>query len=101
METKYLIEVEQFCTVNNIELSFVSSLHESGLIQFEKQEERVFLHRDQIRQLEKLVCFHYDLDINLEGIEAISHLLLQIDEMQHEITSLKNRLRVFSLPEED
>lgn len=101
METKYLIEVEQFCAGNNVELSFVTTLHKSGLIELEEQKEGVFLHRDQIRQLEKLVCFHYDLDINLEGIEAISHLLQQIDKMQHEITSLKNRLRIFSLPEED
>lgn len=101
METKYLIEVEQFCTVNNIELSFVSSLQESGLIQFERQDEAMFIRHDQIRQLEKLVCFHYDLDINLEGIEAISHLLQRMDEMQHEITILKNRLRVFNSPEED
>ncbi len=101
METKYLIEIEQFCTVNNIELSFISSLHESGLIQLEIQDEGKFLRRDQIGQLEKLVCFHYDLDINIEGIEAITHLLQRIDEMQHEIKSLKNRLRIFGRLEED
>lgn len=101
METKYLIEIEQFCAGNNIELSFISSLHESGLIQLEIQDEGKYLRRDQIGQLEKLVCFHYDLDINIEGIEAITHLLQRIDEMQHEIKSLKNRLRVVDLPEED
>ena len=36
METKYLIEKEQFCSGTNIELLFASSLHESGLIQLEK-----------------------------------------------------------------
>lgn len=101
METKYLIEIEQFCAGNNIELSFISSLHESGLIQLEIQDEGKYLRRDQIGQLEKLVCFHYDLDINIEGIEAITHLLQRIDELQHEIKSLKNRLRVVDLPEED
>jgi hypothetical protein len=35
---------------------------------------------------------HYDLDINLEGIEAITSLLNRVKSMQEEIRELRNRL---------
>jgi hypothetical protein len=39
-----------------------------------------------------MVHLHYDLDINIEGIEAISHLLDRVDNLQRELITLKNRL---------
>jgi hypothetical protein len=41
------------------------------------------------------VRLHYDLDINLEGIEAITYLLNRVKNMQAEIIALKNRLRLY------
>jgi hypothetical protein len=38
---------------------------------------------------------HYDLDINLEGIEAITCLLDRVRSMQEEIRELRNRLGVY------
>jgi hypothetical protein len=38
------------------------------------------------------VRLHYDLDINIEGIETINHLLEKIEEMQREIAHLKNKI---------
>jgi hypothetical protein len=35
---------------------------------------------------------HQDLDINLEGIDAISHLLKRMHDMQRELNMLKNKL---------
>lgn len=95
METKYLIAIDEFCASNNIEISFVNSLQQSGLIEFTSENETLFIQQEQLPLLEKIVCFHYDLDINIEGIEAISHLLDQIVEMKDEIHILKNRLRFF------
>ncbi len=92
METKYLIAIDKFCASHDIEISFVNSLQQSGLIELTLQNESLFIQQEQLPILEKIVCFHYDLDINIEGIEAISHLLEQIDEMKDEIHTLKNRL---------
>jgi hypothetical protein len=33
---------------------------------------------------------HYDLDINIEGIETINHLLEKIDLLQKEILQLRS-----------
>jgi len=45
--------------------------------------------------LEKFVRFYYELDINLEGIETISHLLERVNALQDELTMLKNRLGIY------
>ncbi|WP_369411897.1 chaperone modulator CbpM [Chryseolinea lacunae] len=42
-----------------------------------------------------MIHFHFDLDINLECIEAIIHLLNRTDEMQKKITWRTNRFKVY------
>jgi hypothetical protein len=49
----------------------------------------------QINAIEKLITFHYDLDINIEGIHAISNLLNTIDNLQSELKELKNKLNFY------
>ncbi len=95
MQTEHLIAVNEFCTNHNIEVSFISSLQETGLIEIAFVEETAFLDADQLQQVEKFIRFYYDLDINLEGIETITHLLRRMDAMQDEITSLRNRLSLY------
>ena len=97
METKNLISTDEFCALYNVEYSFVSSLQESGLIEITTLEERGFIPTSQLLELEKYVRLHDELDINLEGIEAINHLLQRIRTMQDEIASLKNRLRLYEI----
>ena len=97
METKNLISTDEFCALYNVEYSFVSSLQESGLIEITTLEERGFIPTSQLVELEKYVRLHDELDINLEGIEAINHLLQRIRTMQDEIATLKNRLRLYEI----
>jgi hypothetical protein len=65
------------------------------LIEITTIEETRFIDTAQLQQLEKIVRFYYELDINLEGIETVTHLLQRIIAMQDEITRLKNRLRLY------
>lgn len=95
MQTEYLIAIDDFCASHNIDISFISSLEQNGLIEVVTNQEAVFIDSGQLKQLEKYIRFHYELDINLEGIETITHLLGRIDMMQDEITRLKNRLRLY------
>lgn len=93
MENDELIPADQFCIYHNIEYSFISSLEESGLISITSVEHSSYIPADEIQKLEKFVRLHYDLDINLEGIETINHLLEKIEEMQKEILNLRNRVQ--------
>jgi len=95
MQTKNYIAVNEFCINHNIEVSFISSLQETGLIEIAFVEEMAFLDADQLQQVEKFMHFYYDLDINLEGIETITHLLQRMNAMQDEITILRNRLSLY------
>ncbi|HEY5463889.1 MAG TPA: chaperone modulator CbpM [Hanamia sp.] len=90
MENDELIPAEQFCIYHNIEYSFISSLQDSGLIHITSVEHSSYIPANEIQSLEKFVRLHYDLDINLEGIETIHHLLEKIEEMQKEIMQLRN-----------
>lgn len=94
-----LISANEFCTSHNIEISFIDSLHEAGLVEITTIEEAEFIHENQLYELEKIVRLYYDLDINLEGIETVFNLLQQIDDMHDEITLLKNRLSLYETNE--
>jgi hypothetical protein len=95
METEMLIALDEFCTVHDIEFSFVYSLQQSGLIEIIKIRDENFIEADHLHQLEKFVRLYYDLDINLQGIETINYLLDRISSMQDEINKLTNKLRVY------
>jgi hypothetical protein len=90
-----MIPANEFCTYHNIEISFLNSLQEAGLIEITTIEETEYIPENQLNELEKIIRLYYELDINLEGIETVMHLLQRINDMQDEITLLKNRLRLY------
>lgn len=95
MQTENLIALDEFCAKHNIEISFVSSLQQTGLIEITTIEDACYIDMDQLLQLEKFTRFYYELDINLEGIETINHLLKRVNELQDELTLLRNRLSLY------
>jgi hypothetical protein len=95
MRKEHLISAIEFCNNHEIEVSFISSLHETGLIEIVTIEENEYIDERQLVQLEKIVRFYYDLGINLEGIETINHLLDRMNNLHDEITALRNRLRLY------
>jgi hypothetical protein len=92
METEKMISVVEFCQHYHAEPSFITSLQEFDLIEITTIEDAAFINPEQIQQLEKLIRLHYDLDVNLEGLDVVQHLLQRIETMQQELTTLKNRL---------
>jgi hypothetical protein len=95
MKTKNLIQANEFCVHHNIAISFINSLHENGLIQVTTIEDTSYIHKNQLSELERILRLHNELDINIEGIETITHLLKRINELQDENTKLKTRLGIF------
>ena len=95
MSNDPLIPADQFCAQHNIELSFISTLHESGLIKIITVEQTQFIPEDHLSDLEKLVRLHYDLDINLEGLEAITYLIERIEGLQNELRQTRSKLRLY------
>ena len=95
MQTENLIALKTFCKSHNIGISFINSLQQTGLIDIIMIQESAFIEVDKLPVIEQIVRFHYDLDINLEGIESIIHLLQLINVRDEEIMELKNKLRLY------
>jgi len=92
MEQDELISINEFCIHYNVESSFINSLQEYGLIEIINTENVLFISKDKLPELEKFTRFYYEMDINIEGIEAIANLLQRIHQLQHEINDLKNKV---------
>ena len=92
---EHLISTDDFCRHYKVEYSFITSLQQNGLIEIITINQHSFINHDHLKNVERLVRLHYDLDINLEGIEAITYLLNRVKNMQDEIVALKNRLSIY------
>jgi chaperone modulatory protein CbpM len=95
MQTEHFISADEFCIYHNIEFSFIKNLEDFGLIEVKTFEETRYIHEDELEKLERMLRLHIDLEINMEGIDAITHLLKRINSMQEEIRVLKNKLRLY------
>jgi chaperone modulatory protein CbpM len=91
MEKEHLVALNDFCISHKLEFSFIESLQQYGLIETTIIEQSAFIHDSELPKLEQITRLH-GLDINLEGIEAITNLLERVEEMHLEIVQLKNKL---------
>lgn len=95
MNSKNLIQIKQFCLYHEIENTFITELNNYGLVEIIIQDEDEYLEPEQLPVIEKMIRLHYDLKINLEGIDAIAHLLNKIEVLQQNLNTAKNKLRLF------
>jgi len=88
-----LISANDFCTYHQVEYTFIHSLSEAGLVEITLVDQTEYIPETQLQKLERMVRLHNELDINLAGIEAISHLLNRMEWIHEEMRRLRNRLR--------
>lgn len=87
-----LIIISEYCDKCHIELSFIEMLQESGLIDIQAENGERYFVVSQLRMM-TLQPLYYDLPNNVALCHP--HLLERMEEMQREIHSLHNRLRLF------
>ena len=85
----------EYLQIYEVEQSFVDSLDESGLIRIVFQDDEKFIEYDDLSVIEQYIRWYYDLNINVEGIEALHHILERVKNLQSEIDSLNNELRFY------
>ena len=95
MGNNNMIQLAQFCNLHNIDSTFIFALQEFELVEIVVIENNPYLPEEQLPEVEKMLRLHYDLDINLEGIDAIATLLKRITILEQELIAAKNKLRVF------
>ena len=90
-----MIMLDEFCASHQVEVSFIHSLEETGLIETVAVNQALYIASDDLPKLEQITRLHQDLNINPEGIDAVNHLLRHIEEMKQEIVPLRNRIRFY------
>ena len=91
METRY-IKITEYCENEKIETSFILELDREGILRIEKKEEAEYINQDDLPQLEMFARWHYDLGVNLEGIDAMRHMVKRMKKMQQQIQQLEKKL---------
>lgn len=84
------ISREELVRIYKIEITFFDSLEEAGLVTTIIEDEVKYLPYHELTGFERLMNWHYDLEVNMPGLEVINHLLLQIENLQAEKRNLKN-----------
>lgn len=90
-----LFAITEYCTIHNIDPSFVYSLQQEGLITITTNDDNNFVEEEELHRLEIYTRLYSQLGINTEGIDAIAHLLDKMRNMQDELNALKTRLRLY------
>ena len=90
-----LIIISDYCSRCNIEPDFVMMLGEDGLIDIEIRNNVSYFPAEQLNELERYAHLYYDLSINIEGIDAIRHLLTRVESLQERVRTLENELRFY------
>ena len=97
MATTEMILIQQICTYHDIEFTFIHKLNELGLIEIYTVEDYKYIHEEQLKDVEKMIRMHRELNINIEGIDAIYNLQQRIDQLEQELMQTKNKLKAFNI----
>lgn len=95
MEKEALIPANDLCTYYEVSYTFISGLHEAGLIELDIIDELGYVHQEQLSDLERLIRLHKDLEINTGGIETVVHLLDRIKRLEQRLFTLEQKLSLY------
>jgi len=89
------LQYSECLRIYEVEESFITSLEDVGLIQVIDQGEDKFIEYEDLSELEQFIRWHYELNINAEGIDALRHLLQRVRSLQSEIEQLRHELQFY------
>ncbi|WP_294285523.1 chaperone modulator CbpM [uncultured Chryseobacterium sp.] len=86
------ISREELVKIYNIEITFFDELVDSGLLNIQTENEIRYLMYEDLPVFERFTNWHYDLDINLPGLEVIHDMLQKMEDLRNRNRELMNRL---------
>lgn len=87
-----MITIREYCTYHQpVAPDFIQLLIEQGLIRQAIEETEPAIYFEELSALERFSRMHYDLEINVPGIDTIEHLLQRIQQLQQEVSVLRLR----------
>ena len=95
------ISREELVKIYNIEITFFDELVDYGLLKIYMEDNIQYLMYEDLPDLEKFANWHYDLEINLPGLEVIHNMLKKLDTLNRRNRELMNKLSAISSKYED
>jgi len=95
------ISREELVKIYNIEITFFDELVSSGLLNIQTENEIRYLMYDDLPSFERFTNWHYDLEINLPGLEVIHEMLQKMEHLKQKNKKLMNRLSALNNKFED
>lgn len=95
MQTDNLISIREFCLYHQVEMAFVQTLEQQGLIEIIIVEQAMYVQPAQLVRLEKLVRLHQDLAIHPDDLDVVTGLLDRVEQLQQQVLELQNRLAFY------
>ncbi|AZA51691.1 chaperone modulator CbpM [Chryseobacterium sp. G0201] len=95
------ISREELVKIYNIEITFFDELVDSGLLSIQTENEIRYVMYEDLPVFEKLTNWHYDLEINLPGLEVIHDMLRKMEDLKQKNRELMNKLSAISDKYED
>jgi hypothetical protein len=87
-----VITIREYCTYHQpVAPDFIRLLMEHGLIRQADEEAEPAIYFEELSNLERFSRMHYELEINVPGIDTIEHLLQRIQQLQQEVAVLRRR----------
>lgn len=96
-----LILIDDYCKNSSVEIEFIHSLEDEGLIVTQILDDVKYLDSSQLGDLEIFSRLYYDLSVNVEGIDIINNLLTKMRQMEPELAALRRQLGVTSFFEDE
>ncbi len=87
-----IILLSEYCAHSCAEPDFIRQLADEGLIATEMHEDLPCIPASQLHDLDLFTRLHYDLSINIEGIDVIHNLLRRMRLMEQELSVLRRQL---------
>lgn len=78
------ISIEKIIQIYKIDNHFLNELISSELLHPETENSIQYIIYEELPHLERFTNWHYDLEINLPGIEIIHKLLNQMEDLRNE-----------------
>ncbi|MFV0590017.1 MAG: chaperone modulator CbpM [Draconibacterium sp.] len=95
MTSNELVSIKQVKIHHNLDDGFMERVESCQLIEFVFKESEKFMYVEQLPVLEQIIRLHFDLQVNMEGIDVITQMLKRMDKLQQTIQHLENRLRLY------
>ncbi|MET3537063.1 chaperone modulator CbpM [Chryseobacterium limigenitum] len=95
------ISREELVKIYNIEITFFDELVDSGLLSIQTENEIRYLMYEDLPVFERFTNWHYDLEINLPGLEVIHDMLHKMEDLKRKNRELMNKLSGISSQYED